>query len=218
MRSKRSPAALAKANSTPFPSMGRHPVDSARQALAQAFLKRSVKMLERVSSSASSEALKSALSSPTDVGGVASLLSDLAPLSVDLSAVDPFLEAMARGAAIKQELLTSGGGGLTSSQVSGALGITRQAVDKRRSRRALLAVPNGSGDYVYPACQFTSDGVITGLEEVLRAFQIQSPWTQLSVLLASVPALGGKTILETLRSGAIERATAIAASFGEQAA
>jgi hypothetical protein len=177
-----------------------------------------VKMLERVSSSASSEALKSALSSPTDVGGVASLLSDLAPLGVDLSAVDPFMEAMARGAAIKQELLTSGGGGLTSSQVSSALGITRQAVDKRRSRRALLAVPNGSGDYVYPACQFTLDGVITGLEEVLRAFQIQSPWTQLSVLLASAPALGGKTILETLKSGAIERATAIAASFGEQAA
>jgi hypothetical protein len=218
MRSKRSTAALARANTTPFPSMGRHPVDSARQALAQAFLKRSVKMLERVRSSASSEALKSALSSPTDVGGVASLLSDLAPLSVDLSAVDPFMEAMVRGAAIKRELLTSGGGGLTSSQVSSALGITRQAVDKRRSRRALLAVPNGSGDYVYPACQFTSDGVITGLEEVLRAFQIQSPWTQLSVLLASAPGLGGKTILETLRSGAIERATAIAASFGEQTA
>jgi hypothetical protein len=60
--------------------------------------------------------------------------------------------------------------------------------------------------------------VITGLEEVLRAFQIQSPWTQLSVLLASAPALGGKTILEALRSGALERAVALAASFGEQAA
>ena len=95
--------------------MGKHPAGSARQALAQAFLKRSVKMLERVSWAASSEALKSALSSPTDVGGVASLLSDLAPLGVDLSAVDPFMEAMARGAAIKQGLLTSGGGGLTSS-------------------------------------------------------------------------------------------------------
>jgi hypothetical protein len=198
--------------------MGKHPADSARQALAQAFLKRSVKMLERVSWSASSDALKSALSSPTDVGGVASLLSDLAPLGVDLSAVDPFMEAMARGAAIKQELLTSGGGGLTSSQVSSALGITRQAVDKRRNRRALLAVPNGSGEYVYPACQFTSDGVIAGLEEVLRAFQIRSPWTQLSMLLASAPALGGKTMLEALKSGAIERVIAIAASFGEQAA
>jgi hypothetical protein len=215
MRSKRSgTAALARANGT----MGRHPADGARQALAQAFLKRSVKMLERVSSSASSEALKSALSSPTDVGGVASLLSDLAPLGVDLSAVDPFIQAMAWGAAIKRELLTSGGGSLTSSQVSSILGITRQAVDKRRNRRALLAVPNGSAEYVYPACQFTPDGVIPGLEEVLRAFQIRSPWTQLSALLAPAPALGGKTILEALKSGAIERAIAIAASFGEQAA
>ena len=198
--------------------MGGRAADGARQALAQAFLRRSVKMLERVSSSASSEALKSALSSPTDVGGVASLLSDLAPLGVDLSAVDPFLEAMARGAAIERELLTGGGGGLTSSQVARALSITRQAVDKRRSRRALLAVPNGSGEYVYPACQFTSDGVINGLEEVLRAFRIRSPWTQLSVLLASAPALGGKTLLEALKSGTLEKAIAIAASFGEQAA
>ena len=197
--------------------MGKHPADT-RQALAQAFLTRSVKMLERVSSFASTEALKSALSSPTDVGGVASLLSDLAPLGFDLSAVDPFLEAMARGAAIKQELLASGGGGLTSSQVSSALGITRQAVDKRRGRRALLAVPNGSGEYVYPACQFTSDGVTPGLEAVLRAFQIRSPWTQLSLLLASAPALGGKTILDALKSGAIARAITVALEFGEQAA
>jgi hypothetical protein len=175
-------------------------------------------MLERVSSSASSETLKSALSAPTDVGGVAALLSDLAPLDVDVSSVDPFVEAMALGAATKQGLLTSGGGGLTSSQVASALGITRQAVDKRRIRHALLAVPNGSGEYLYPACQFTSTGVIPALEEVIRAFQIRSPWTQLSALLAPAPALGGKTILEALKSGAIERAIAIAASFGEQAA
>src|SRR2546426_4305577 len=134
MRSSRSIAALAEAKN--ISSMGGHPAENSRPALAQAFLKRSVKMLERVSSAASSEALKSALSSPTDVGGVASLLSDLAPLGVDLSAVDPFLEAMARGAAIKQELLISGGGGLTSSQGAIALGITRQAGDKRRGRRA----------------------------------------------------------------------------------
>lgn len=203
MRSKRHAAGLARA-------------DRSRQALARAFLHRSVKMLERVSFSASSEALESALSSPTDVGGVASLLSDLAPLGVDLSSVDPHVEAMARGAAIKRELLSGGGGGLTSSQVAKALGMTRQAVDKRRSRHALLAVPNGSGDYVYPACQFTRDGVLPGFERVLRAFRIRSPWTQLSVLLAPAPALGGKTIVEALQSGALARAIAIAASFGEQ--
>lgn len=216
MRSTRSIPALSNAKNS---SLTRgHSSENAREALAQAFLRRSVKMLERVSSSASSETLKSALSAPTDVGGVATLLSDLAPLHVDVSSVDPFVEAMALGAATKQELLTSAGGGLTSSQVARALGITRQAVDKRRIRHALLAVPNGSGEYLYPACQFTSTGVIPALEEVIRAFQIRSPWTQLSALLAPAPALGGKTILEALKSGAIETAIAIAASFGEQAA
>ena len=218
MKSRRRTGVLANTGSTPFPATGRHSADTTRHALAQAFLKRSVKMLERVSSSASSEALTSALSSPTDVGGVATLLSDLAPLGVDLSAVDPLVEAMAHGAAVKQELLAGAGGGLSSSQVSSALGITRQAVDKRRLRQALLAVPNGSGEFVYPACQFTSDGVLPCLEEVLRAFRIRSPWTQLSVLLAPAPALGGKSLIEALRSGDTGSAVAIAASFGEQAA
>jgi hypothetical protein len=191
-------------------------VNYARRALAQTFLKRSIKMLERVSAAASVDTLKAALSSPTDVGGVAFLLSDLAPLGVDLSAVDPFVEAMARGAAVKQELLASAGGGLTSSQVASALGITRQAVDKRRSRRALLAALNGSGEYVYPACQFISDGVIPGLESVLQAFEIRNPWTQLSALLSPSPALGDKSILEALKSDDVERAISVAASLGEQ--
>jgi hypothetical protein len=187
-------------------------------ALARAFLKRSVKMLERVSLAASLESLEAALSAPTDLGGVASLLSDLAPLDLDLSAVDPFVEMMARGAAVKQDLMRSAGGALASSQVASALGITRQAVDKRRSRRALLAVPSGSGDYLYPACQFTSTGVISGLEKVLQAFHVRSPWTQLSALLAPAPGLGGKTMLEALQAGDVEKALAVAASFGEQAA
>jgi len=117
VRSRRNANALGQGRHFAIFLHGQASADRIRPALAQAFLKRSVKMLAGVSSSASSEALKSALYSPTDVGGVASLLSDLAPLAVDLSAVDPFLEAMARGAAIKRELLTSAGGGLTSSQV-----------------------------------------------------------------------------------------------------
>lgn len=175
-------------------------------------------MLERVSSVASPETLRTALSSPTDLGGVASLLSDMAPLGLDLSAVDPFVEAVAHGAAVKQELLESAGGGLTSSQVANALGITRQAVDKRRSRRALLAVPTGSGEHLYPACQFTVEGVIPGIAEVLHAFQMENPWTQLSALLAPAPGLRGKTVLEALKDGQINEAVAVVASLGEQAA
>ncbi len=196
----------------------RRQLDDGRHLLMQTFLKRSVKMLERVSSAASPEVLKTALASPTDVGGVASLLSDMAPLGVDLSSVDPFAEALARGTKVKQELLKKAGGGLTSNQVAGALGITRQAVDKRRSRRALLAVPTGSGEYLYPACQFTKEGVIPGLETLLRAFQIKNAWTQLSILLATTPGLRGRSVLDALRADEVEKAIGVVASFGEQAA
>lgn len=184
--------------------------------LARTFLRRSVKMLERLSASASPEALETALSAPTDIGGVASLLSDLAPFGLDVSAFDPLVEAMARGAAVKRDLLRAAGGGLSSQQVADALGITRQGVDKRRLRRGLLAVPSGSGEYLYPACQFTPDGVIPGFEAILRAFAVHNPWTQLSVLLAQAPGLRGQTILEALRAGDVAGAAAIAASFGVQ--
>ncbi len=175
-------------------------------------------MLERLSSAASPEALQAALCSATDVGGVASLLSDVASLGLDLSSVDPFAEAMARGVAVKQAVMGRAGGGLTSSQVARALSITRQAVDKLRRRRALLAVPSGSGEYLYPACQFTGQGVVPRLERVLRAFPIESPWTQLSVLIEPAPALGGRTVLEALQAGDVSQALDVVASFGEQGA
>lgn len=205
------------ANSVRRRSAG-HKADDNRDALAQTFLKRSVRMLKRVSSAAPPAALEAALSSPTDVGGVASLLSDTALLGFDLSSVDPFAEAMARGTAVKQELLKNAGGGLTSTQVSRALGITRQAVDKRRSRRSLLALPTGSGEYLYPACQFTPEGVIPSFEALLQTFQVKNPWTQLSGLLAPTPGAGGKTVLDLLKAGEVEKAISIVASFGEQAA
>ena len=192
--------------------------ETVRQILARTFLRRSMQMLERLSATASAESLNAALSSPSDVGGVASFLSEMAPLGVDLSTVDPFAESLAKGAVIKQELLERSGGGLTAAQVASALGITRQAVDKRRIRRTLLAVPTGSGDYVYPACQFDSEGVILRFEDVLQSFQIEGPWTRLSVLLAPSPSLRGKSILEALKAGDVERAIAVANAFGEQGA
>ena len=188
-----------------------------RNALAQTFLRRSVRMLERVTLAASPETLKAALASPTDLGGVATLLSDLAPLGLDFTGVDPFVEAMARGATRKRELMKRAGGGLTSSQVGRALGITRQAVDKRRSRNGLLAVPSGSGDYLYPACQFSAGGVLAGLEAVLQSFSLQNPWTQLSALLSPAPALSGRSLLDALKAGEVEKVAALAASLGEQA-
>lgn len=194
------------------------PPDTARQALANAFLKRSISLLTRLSARAPSEVLDAALASPTDAGGLALLLSDLATLDLNLDSADPLAEAMARGVTAKQELLRNAGGALTSTQVAQALGITRQGVDKRRVRGMLLAVPSGSGDYLYPACQFTETGVIDHLDEVLKAMQVESPWMRLSFLLSPAPALGGRTVLEALAGGDIAKSLSLAAAFGEQGA
>ncbi len=175
-------------------------------------------MLQRLSASAPPDVLRAALSSPTDIGGVATLLSDLAPLGVDLSAVDPLAEAMARGTAVKQELLRRAGGGISAAGVAGGLGISRQAVDKRRARGALLAIPSGSGDYLYPACQFDSTGVLPGFGEVMKAFRVENPWTRLALLLEPSPSLRGKSAIAVLRAGGAERAAAVVASFGDQGA
>jgi len=76
MKSKHRTASLVNANVHHFPRwVGSRRTRSAgsRAGILEAIREN----LERVSSSASSEALKSALSSPTDVGGVATLLSIL---------------------------------------------------------------------------------------------------------------------------------------------
>ena len=198
---------------------GTSPAPGAQQALRAAFLRRAVPLLERLSERASPEVLTAALAAPSDVGGVASLLSDLAPLGIELETVDPLAEAMARGAAAKEELLRSAGGALAAGTVARALGISRQAVDKRRRRGALLAVPSGSGDHLYPACQFTeSGGVLSGLDEVLAAFEVRDPWVQLAVLLGAAPSLDGRSAVEALREGDVEGAAAVARAFGEQGA
>jgi hypothetical protein len=62
------------------------------------------------------------------------------------------------------------------------------------------------------------EGVIPGIAEVLHAFQMENPWTQLSALLAPAPALRGKTVLEALKDGQIKEAVGVVASLGEQAA
>lgn len=196
--------------------MARTQAEGSRQALARTFLERSTRMLERLSAAAPANVLQQALAAPSDVGGVATLLSNLAPLDLDLSPIDPLVEALARGVKAKRDLLRRAGGGLTATQAAAALGISRQAVDKRRLRGTLLAVPNGSGDYLYPACQFDTGGVVPNLEEALKAFQIRDPWTQLSVLISKAPSLSMRTPIAALRAGDLDRVRATLDSFGEQ--
>jgi len=87
----------------------------------------------------------------------------------------PYLDALERGREARKELLAAEGGVMSSSAVAEHLGISRQAVDKRRRSGRLLAVTAGKRGYVYPAWQFTEDGVLPGFEEVLADLSDHDP-------------------------------------------
>jgi hypothetical protein len=195
----------------PRTGAGRRAID-----LRVLFRKRAEALVHRLTEQATDEDLAAALEAPSDFGSVARLLSDAAAVGVSLDTVDPLAEAVARGAEIKQDLLAAAGGGWSSARVARHLGITRQAVDKRRRNRKLLAVQAGHGGYVYPVCQFDADGVIAGLDRFLGAFGTGSGWTWLDVLLAPAEEIGGISPLEALRGGNADAAAQAAAMYGEQ--
>jgi hypothetical protein len=60
--------------------------------------------------------------------------------------------------------------------------------------------------------------LLPGLAEVLRAFEVEDPWTRLVVFLNPDGRLGGKAPLDAILEGDIPRATEAVASYGEQVA
>ena len=188
-----------------------------KRSLAEAVLRRSMPLLARMLATAPADVLMDSLAAPTDVGTLARLLSASSGAQETVEEVDPLAEAYARGAEMNRELLEEAGGGWKPTTVARHLGITRQAVDRRRRRGTLLAVEMG-GEHLYPAFQFTEDSVVPGLAEVLGAFQVESPWTRLSVLLSGTPMLPGTRVVDALRSGQFDEVLHAVGIYGEHGA
>ncbi len=168
--------------------------------LREAFRRRALGMVERMASEAPAEVLADALAAPTDAGALARALTSAATADA-VRALDPFAAAIARGVEAREALVRKAGGLLSAAEVARMLGITRQAVDKRRGGGKLLAVKVGS-DWRYPAAQFGPGGATpAGLEEVIAS---DSPWGALSFLVSEDTVLEGRTPLQTLRDGGID--------------
>lgn len=165
-----------------------------------AFLRRALSALERIARSVPAKTLTEALTAPTDVGSLAQLLSRSEVVGSAVTDLDPLAPALARGVEHRQTLLTLAGGVLSADQAGRILGITRQAIDKRRRAGTLLAVREGS-DWRYPACQFENGQVVAGVPDVVRGFGSSSPWVALDFLLAPDTVLAGRTPLEALKAG-----------------
>jgi hypothetical protein len=165
-----------------------------------AFLRRALSALERIASTVPVKTLTDALAAPTDVGSLAQLLSRSEVVGSAVTELDPLAPALARGVEHRRTLLNLAGGAVSADEAGQILGITRQAVDKRRRASTLLAVREGS-DWRYPACQFDGGEVVAGIPDVVAGFGSSSPWVVLDFLLAPDTVLAGRSPLEALKAG-----------------
>ncbi|KGD94053.1 MULTISPECIES: helix-turn-helix domain-containing protein [Rhizobium/Agrobacterium group] len=169
-------------------------------SIQAAFLRRAMSALERISANVSAKDLADALAAPTDAGSLAQLLSHSEMVGSAVTDLDPLVPALARNVEHRQQLLARAGGAVSADEAGRILGISRQAVDKRRRTGALLAVREGS-DWRYPACQFDQGETVAGIADVVRGFSAAGPWIALDFLLAPDAVLGGRTPLAALRAG-----------------
>lgn len=102
---------------------------------------------------------------------------------------------------------------LRSEGVRARLGITRQAVAAKASRRRLLRVFTVDGVALFPVWQFENGGVASGLPEVMAMFPEATVdgWT-LAGWLRSVDAELGGVPLDLVRRGRGEAVRAVARS------
>jgi hypothetical protein len=132
---------------------------------------------------------------------------------------DPLAIARLRGKGAMREVLGQEGGALTASQAAEVLGISRQAVDKRRKGGQLLALTLPRRGLLYPAWQFNETGAtLHGFVEVLEALGDDDEWAQARFFLNGNDRLGGRRPLDALREGDLDAVLEAARAFGEHGA
>jgi hypothetical protein len=167
-----------------------------------ALLKRIVVGLERVSGEMTDEMALDALEAPTDLGAIARLLSD-PRLDDPALSIDPMTSVLARSLEHRHLLRRRIEPTLAAAEAAQVLGISRQAVDKRRAASRLLAVRIG-GDWRYPEFQFDGQAVLPGFERLMESFEGRDPWSIADSLTAEDEALDGRSLIEALRAGDVE--------------
>lgn len=186
-------------------------------AARTAFLSRALNAIARLATDLGDPTLGDAAGAPSDYAAILRALEDPSAIA-GLRATDPFATARLRGLRARSELLAAEGGVLSAESVATILGVSRQAVAKRRRAGHLLGVTTGRYAYVYPAWQFTADGTLPGLEDVLDALREEDAWMQLAFFLNPSLRLGGGRPLDALRQGNVGDVVCAAHSFGEQGA
>ena len=130
----------------------------------------------------------------------------------ELRREDPLAPARLRGLRLRERLLEAEGGVCSSAEMAAALGITRQAVDKRRKAGTLIGLDLGRRGYAYPIWQVG----LAGLGDVLTELNWLDPWSQVAFMLTPNVWTDDEPPLALLRRGEIATVIEAAHTYGEQ--
>jgi hypothetical protein len=184
--------------------------------LMRAVLVRAVSAVTALTREQSDTALGDAVAAPSDIQVLWRMLS--APEALDiLRHDDPLIDARLRGIAARDDILRAEGGTVDVTTAATMVGISRQAMDRRRQRHAVLALPVGRRGYRYPVWQFTQSGMLPGLDAVLHALAQDGEWFAAGWVLAENNRLGARP-LDLLREGNTDAVVQAAWAYGEQGA
>ena len=142
--------------------------------------------------------LVEAVKAPTDYSVLVEALNQEETLAPRCTS-GPLAAARLRGMDAKRRLLSHEGRALSSIEAAERLGMTRQAVDKRRRDGKLLAVELDKKGYFYPCWQFG----LEGFETILRDLGEKSndTWEHMSFFVNPSDLLMDRTPLDALRDG-----------------
>ena len=192
---------------------------SRRDSLEEVVLTRVRRALEQLVGTVGERELQRAAEQPTDLSVLSAALGSA---SAPLSEIDPrLLQARLRGLELKAQLLAAEGGCVSSGVLAKKLGITRQALDKRRRTGQLFAVrTEDTQDWRYPLWQFADGRMLSGFLTVLETLRAQGhdDWSIMTFWLEGELDAAGTSALEALRQGRVEDVLRAARLYGEQGA
>jgi hypothetical protein len=192
-------------------------IDSLSRTEHPVFFSRAINALSSITNELSSQSVEELTASPTDFELLVNALS-AAPIAAESSDGDPLMRAKLRGIEHRKRIIEKLGGTLSVEQVSKLIGISRQAVDKRRGQNQLIGLIQGKRGYAYPAFQFEDGKTLDGLKEVLDALSGHDPWMQSIFFCKGNHRLNHRTPLDALRQGETEAVVRAAEAYGEQGA
>lgn len=189
----------------------------AKDPLRAAFATRAMNAVSKIMAQAAPGDLIDSVSEESDLETLARALVIVSE-EESIKAGHRLLPARIRGHQMRRELLAAEGGVISVTKVADILQISRQAVEKRRQSGSLLAVEAGRRGYLYPAWQFEDDRMLTSVPRVLAALKGHSPWSMLRFFVNGNHRLEGRSPIQALRKGELEKVLRAASVFLEHGA